>query len=63
MKMPREVTACAFWVAALALMLFGSIDSIRAGHPSAFLAWGLFCAVVACVPTGWCIIHREIEKC
>lgn len=59
MKMPRELTACALWVASLACMAFGSIDSGRVGHPSPVLAWGIFLAVVACVPTGWCILQRE----
>lgn len=62
MNQPRvEITACAFWVAALSLMGFGTIDSMRDNHTSPFLAWGLFCAIVACVPTGWAILCRVHE--
>jgi hypothetical protein len=64
MKMPisRDQLACALWVAALSLMVFGSLDTERLGRCSAFLAWGVFVAVVACVPTGLCILAREREK-
>jgi hypothetical protein len=61
MKMPREITAAVLWVAALALMGFGTLDTERLGHNSAFLAWGVFLAVVALVPTGWCILASVQE--
>lgn len=62
MKMPRDITACALWVAALACMSFGSIDTAREGHNSVYLAWGLFIALAACVPTGACIVRKEFDK-
>lgn len=43
-------------------MCFGSLDTERAGHNSPLLAWGLFLAIVACVPTGWCIVDRLDKK-
>lgn len=58
----RELFACGLWVAALALMAFGSLDTERAGRNSPFLAWGVFVSVLACVPTGWCIVKREAAK-
>lgn len=62
MKMPREFTACALWVAAALLMCFGTVDSIQESRNMPLLAWGIFLAVVACVPTGWCIVKRETEN-
>lgn len=63
MKMhTREVIACGAWVAAAALMLFGSLDTERAGHNSPFLAWGVFCAIVAAVTTLWCIIEKTCTR-
>lgn len=62
MKMPREVTACALWVAASALMMFGSLDTERAGHNSPFLAWGVFCAIIAVVPTVMSLLDRTRSR-
>lgn len=62
MRQIREMIACGLWTAAVAMMTFGTIDSVRDGHTSAFLAWGVFLAVTACVPTGWCIVKRESIK-
>jgi hypothetical protein len=59
MKMPREITAATLWVAAFALMFFGSLDTERIGHNSAFLAWGIFLGVIALVPTMLCILQWE----
>ena len=46
-----EILAGALWVAALSFMVFGTLDSARVGHNSEYLAWGLFLAVVAVVPS------------
>lgn len=62
MKMPREIIACALWVAAALLMCFGTLDSIQESRNMPLLAWGIFLSVVACVPTGWCIVRRETEQ-
>lgn len=61
-KMSREFAACALWATALMLMIFGTSDSVRDNHTSAWLAWGLFAAIVACVPTGWALVKREFEE-
>lgn len=60
--MPRELIACALWVASAACMTFGSFDTERLGHNSAVLMWAIYLAILACVPTGWCIIHREHSR-
>ena len=62
MKMPRELTACTLWVAGLALLVFGTLDSARDGFASPFLAWGLGAWIAALWPTGSCILHRERER-
>ena len=60
-KQIRELFACGLWVAAVALMVFGTIDSIRDANDSPVLPWGIFFGVVACVPTGWCILERLLR--
>lgn len=61
MKMPREIIACALWVSGLALLVFGTLDSVRDGFASPFLAWGLGLWIVALWPTGSCVLKRERE--
>lgn len=58
MKQKRDLFACGLWVAAVACMTFGTIDSVRNHHNSPVLAWGVFFAVLACVPTGWGIVEQ-----
>lgn len=55
----RELAACALWVAALTFMIFGTIETLQEGRPSPALAWALFLAIGALVPTGWCLLRRE----
>lgn len=62
MKMPRDLTACALWVAAIVTFAFGAVDSAREHHNSIILAAGVFLAIVALVPTGWCIAERVANK-
>jgi uncharacterized membrane protein len=58
----RELAACSLWIAALSLLAFGTMTTERIGTPSPFLAWGLFVALIAVVPTGWVLVEREIEE-
>lgn len=58
MKQIRDLFACGLWVAAVAFMTFGTIDAVRDNRTTPVLAWGIFLAVAACVPTGWCIVDR-----
>ena len=62
MRMPREIIACGLWVASLALLTFGTMDTLRVGSPSPFLAWGLWLEGLAFVPTGSLVIRRECER-
>ena len=49
-KMPRGYIATALWVAATALMVYGTLDYRRDGTPAGF-AWGLFVMGVAATVT------------
>lgn len=62
MKQKRELFACGLWVAAVALLVFGTIDSIQRHRNEPLLAWGLFVALVALVPTGWCLLERICQR-
>lgn len=62
MKMPRELAACALWVAAICTFGFGIADSVRLHHNSIAMACGLFLAQVALVPTCWCILCRVLDR-
>lgn len=54
----RELTACSLWIAALVFMFFGTLTTTEQGHPSPALAWALFMAIIALVPTVWCLMER-----
>lgn len=62
MKMPRDLLACALWVAAIVTFGFGMDDSIREGHNSLAIAASLFIADMALVPTGAWILDHYAEK-
>lgn len=39
-------------------MAFGTVESVREGHNSIALGWGIFLGLVAVVPTGWAFVDR-----
>lgn len=57
-KMPRELAACAFWVAAVVTFGEGVSDTLREHNYSIGVAIGLFLANIACVLTVWAVVDR-----
>lgn len=62
MRQSREFAAIALWATAIASMIYGTIDSVQESHIAIPLAWGIFLAIAACVPTVWAIMQRELEQ-
>ena len=58
MKPTRGITASALWAAAIICMVIGTFDSLATGQNTPALAWGIFFAIAACVPTGCAIVER-----
>lgn len=58
-QITREFIVCTLWTAALVVMIFGTIDSLREGHNSLALAWGIFLSVAALTVTCWALIRRH----
>jgi hypothetical protein len=61
-KQTREFAACVLWTAAMVCMAFGTVESVREGHNSIALGWGIFLGLVAVVPTGWAILDRSHRR-
>lgn len=60
----RVVALTATWAFAFFFMVMGTFEMGGDSDPSqrAWFSWGIFTAMVAQVPTGWCVVARHARR-